>query len=191
MNPTQEFECLQDFLQRKDLLKCPIEQSQTFGSKKHLILKNPKILDVTAIKMVKPMVWEQVSWPKGVSALDPDRLKAMADSPLENLLRKIVKQIRQTLDPIKIKKEVPSPKPPIPSKPSTSKKKSRGFKKAALFGASAFLRRISVDKWFIDNTEDKDGVTLPKLSRENNPKCKKTEMVKNHPRLGGNWAMTD
>ena len=115
-----------------------------------------------AVNMVKPMAREQVRPtkqirlgnvpPEGVGAPDPDEYEAMVDSPLENLLRKIVIQTGKTPAPVvvtprtcnikkkaatpgpsgvKIKKEAPTPKPPLAPKPSTleTPKKSGGFKR--------------------------------------------------------------
>ena len=92
-----------------------------------------------------------------VGAPDPDEeVEAMTESPLENLLKKIVKGTtpkparqapRQAAGPsgIKIKKESKSPKPSIRLKPSigkkeghqpSSSKKKSGLRKAALSGAT-------------------------------------------------------
>ena len=147
-----------------------------------------------AVKMVKPMAREQVRLtkrirtgsvpPEGVGAPDPDEYEAMVDSPVENLLRKIVKQTGKTPTPVvvktetprtskvkmetatpgpsgvKIKKEVRTPKPPVPPKPSTLETpKSGGFKKAALSEATkGFLKSIGVDPKFIDDDEDESQV---------------------------------
>ena len=87
---------------------------------------------------------------------------------------------------MKIKKEVYTPKPPISPKPSTLKtplpstsKKSGGFKKAALSGATkGFLKSISIDPKFIDDNDEDVGYT-PKGGKGKQPKmAKKTETEK-------------
>ena len=205
MIPTQEFERLQDFNKGQVSQSALFNKAGRLVAEKHLILKNPKIPNAMAVKMTKPMAREQVrltKWirtgsvpPEGVGALDPDEYEAMVDSPLENLLRKIVKQTSQTPGPttpgpsgVKIKKEVRTPKPPVPPKPSTLKtpqpstsKKSRGFKKATLSGATkGFLRSIGIDPKFIDDDdEDESGSYIPKGGKGKQPKnSKKTETEK-------------
>ena len=107
--------------------------------------------------MVQPLAREQLRLTKrirtggapastGVGA--PDEEEAMVDSPLENLLKKI------------IKKEIPPRKPPIPPKPvikkeATSVKKEPRpsiSKKTSLSEPSkAFLRNTGVAERFIDD----------------------------------------
>ena len=80
-------------------------------------------------------------------------------------------------------------KPPVPPKPSTlkttqtstSKKKSGGFKKAALSGATkGFLRSMGIYPRFIDDDdEDENGSYIPKGGKGKQPKqAKKTETEK-------------
>ena len=109
MIPTQEFERLQDFYKGQISQSALLKKAGRLTAVKHLILKNPKIPDAMVVKMIKPMAKEQVRLtkrsrtgsvsPEGVGAPDPDDYEAMVDSPLENLLRKIVKQTGQTLSP--------------------------------------------------------------------------------------------
>jgi len=103
-----------------------------------------------------------------MSMADPD--EAMVDSPLENLLRKI------------LKKETPRPRPAIPPKPaikkqppSTGKKVPipliSGYKptKKSLSGPTkSFLRQIGVDERFID--DDNKGGYSPKDVKGKIPK---------------------
>ena len=209
MIPTQEFERLQDFNKGQVSQSALFNKAGRLVAEKHLILKNPKIPNAMAVKMTKPMAREQVrltKWirtgsvpPEGVGAQDPDEYEAMVDSPLENLLRKIVKQTGQTPGPatprtsrVKMEPATPGPlgvkiKPPVPPKPSTlktpqpstSKKKSGGFKKAALSGAAkGFLRSIRIDPKFIDDDDESGGYT-PKGAKGKQPKkAKKTETEK-------------
>ena len=146
--------------------------------------------------------------PEGVGAPGPDENEAMVDAPLENLLRKIVKQTGKTAAPVvvtprtlkikkeaatpgpsgvKIKKEPPTPKPPLPPKPSTleTPKKSGGFKKAALSGAAkGFLKFIGVNPKFIYDDETRTKVKVPKAERANNLKRSKRQKQKNWPKVG-------
>ena len=87
-----------------------------------MILRNPKIPSATAVKMVKPLARQQARLTKcirlgttpaaGVGA--PDEDEAMVDSPLEVLLKQIVKKNKEepaaTPGPsgVRIKKESPS-----------------------------------------------------------------------------------
>ena len=65
------------------------------------------------------------------------------------------------------------PKPPTLKTPQTSKKKSGGFKKAALSGVTkGFLKSIGIDSKFIDDAEDDS----PKAAKGKQPKkIRKTE----------------
>ena len=92
MIPRQEFERLQDYYKGK------ITQNALL--KKHMILKNPKIPSDVAVRMVKPLARQQARLTKrirsgtaptvGVGAPDDD--EAMLDSPLETLLKQIIKK---------------------------------------------------------------------------------------------------
>ena len=128
--------------------------------------------------------------------------KAMVDSPLENLLKKIIEKevpgataaapgVQIKTEPvagplgIKIKKESKSVKPPITPKPSVSGKKPNstgGVKKAALLGATkAFLKQLGVDKRFIGDTDEDDndeGGYSPKKAKKKYSKAKKTTVQK-------------
>ena len=182
MIPTQEFERLQDFYKGQISQSALLNKASRLAAEKHLILKNPNIPSATAVKMIKPLAREQVRLtkrirtgglpPEGVGVPDPD--EAMVDAPLESLLKQLIrtgKKIKTepvtparikmepaTPGPSGMKKEAPTPKPPVPPKPpglktpqpSTSKKKSRGFKKAALSGATkGFLKSIGINQSFI------------------------------------------
>ena len=212
MIPTQEFERLQDFYKGQISQSALLNKAGRLAAEKHLILKNPKIPDAMAVKMTKPMAREQVRLTKrirtgsvpleGVGTPDPNEYESMVDSPLENLLRKIVKQTGQTPGPatphtsrVKMEPATTGPlgvkiKPPVPPKPSTlktpqlstSKKKSGGYKKAALSGAAkGFLRSIGIDPKFIDDDdkEDESGGYTPKGAKGKQlKKAKKTETEK-------------
>jgi len=135
--------------------------------------------------MVQPLAREQLRLTKhirtggapastGVGA--PDEDEAMVDSPLENLLKQI------------IKKETPPCKPPIPPKPvikkeaTTLKKepKPSTSKKTTLSKSSKdFLRRIRVNERFIEDDDDDEGGYSPKVAKGKQPlKTKKTAAEK-------------
>ena len=186
-------------------------------AEKHLILKNPEIPSATTVKMIRPMAREQARLtkrirlgnipPEGVGAPDPDEQEAMVDAPLENLLKKIIKRktpapVVVTPRPSKMKMESATPgpsgikkemfKPPVPPKPSTpqpstSKKKSGGFKKAALSGAAkGFLKSVGIDPKFIDDDNAED--ETPKGAKGKQPKkIRKTDAE----RLAEGWEEWD
>ena len=220
MIPTQEFERLQDFYKGQISQSALLNKAERLAAEKHLILKNPKIPDAMAVRMVKPLAREQARLtkrirlgnipPEGVGASDPD--EAMVDAPLENLLKKIIKQTGKrptpvvvtprpskmkmepaTPGPSGIKKEMSATKPPVPPKPSTpqpsaSKKKSGGFKTAALSGATkGFLKFLGIDSKFIDDDDDAEDES-PKAAKGKQPKkIRKTEAE----RLAEGWEEWD
>ena len=131
--------------------------------------------------------------------------EAMVDSPLENLLKKIIEKevpaggaatpatpvIKK--EPVagpsglKIKKESKSVKPPIPPKPFVSARKPKstgGIKKAAFTGATkALLRQAGFDEKFIgsdtdDDDDDEGGYSPKKKAKKKYPKAKKTALQK-------------
>ena len=164
--------------------------------------------------MTKPLAREQARLtkrirtgtriPAGAGMLS----EAMVDSPLENLLKKIIEKEVPTTAPagaaatpatpvikkepvagpsgIKIKKESKSVKPPIPPKPFVSAKKPKstgGIKKAAFSGATkALLRQAGFDDKFIDSDtdddEDEGGYSPKKKAEKKYPKAKKTTLQK-------------
>ena len=210
MIPTQEFERLQDFYKGQISESALLNKASRLAAEKHLILKNPKIPNATAVKMAKPLARDQVRLtkrirtggipPEGVGTPDPD--EALVDAPLESLLKQLIKtgpkKVKtEPVTPARIKKEPATPgpsgvKPPIPPKPSslkpTSTKKSGGFKKAALSGAAkGFLRSIGVDPKYIDDDDDDESET-PKGAKGKQPKkIKKTEAE----RLTEGWEEWD
>ena len=185
MVPTREFERLQDFYKGQITQSALLNKAGRLAAEKHLIFKNRKIPPATAVKMVQPLAREQLRLTKrirtggapastGVGA--PDEDEAMVDTPLENLLKKI------------IKKETPPRKPPIPPKPiikkeaSTVKKepKPSTSKKSTLSESSKeFLRRIGVNERFIEDDDDDEGGYSPKVGKGKQPlKTKKTATQK-------------
>ena len=208
MVPTQEFERLQDYYKGQISQSALLNKAGRLAAEKHLILSNPKIPDATAVQMSKPLAREQARLTKRlrtgtrIPAGAGMPSEAMVDSPLENLLKKIIeKEVPAAAgavtpatpaikkEPVagpsglKIKKESKSVKPPIPPKPFISAKKPKstgGIKKAALSGeAKALLRQIGVSEKFIDSdTDDDEGGYSPKKTKKKYPKAKKTAVQK-------------
>ena len=206
MVPTQEFERLQDYYKGQISQSALLNKAGRLAAEKHLILSNPKIPDATAVRMSQPLAREQARLTKRIrtgtripaGAGMPS--EAMVDSPLENLLKKIIeKEVPAAAGAVipatpvagpsglKIKKESKSVKPPIPPKPFISAKKPKstgGIKKAALSGgAKALLRQIGVSEKFIDSDTDDDddddeGGYSPKKAKKKYPKAKKTTVQK-------------
>ena len=126
MIPTQEFERLQDFYKGQITQSALLNKAGRLAAEKHLILKYRKIPDAMAVRMVKPLAREQVRLtkrirtggipPEGAGAPDPDEQEAMVDAPLENLLKRILKQktpapVVVTPRPSKMKMEPATPGP--------------------------------------------------------------------------------
>ena len=184
MVPTREFERLQDFYKGQITQSALLNKAGRLAAEKHLIFKNRKIPPATAVKMVQPLAREQLRLTKrirtggaptttGVGA--PDEDEAMVDSPLENLLKKI------------IKKETPPRKPPIPPKPVLKKeattvkkepKPSTSKKSTLSKNSKDFLRRIGIAERFIEDDDDEGGYS-PKVAKGKQPlKSKKTAAEK-------------
>ena len=213
MVPTQEFERLQDYYKGQISQSALLNKAGRLATEKHLILSNPKIPDATAVRMTKPLAREQARRTKRIRT--GTRLpagagmpsEAMVDSPLENLLKKIIekevpaapagaaaatpatpvikKEPVAGPSGIKIKKESKSVKPPIPPKPFVSAKKPKstgGIKKASFTGATkALLRQAGFDEKFIgSDTDDEDegGYSPKKKAKKKYPKVKKTALQK-------------
>ena len=213
MVPIQEFERLQDYYKGQISQSALLNKAGRLAAEKHLILSNRKILDATAVRMTKPLAREQARLTKRIrtgtcipaGAGMPS--EAMVDSPLENLLKKIIEKEVPTAAPgpatpatpvvkkepvagpsgLKIKKESKSVKPPIPPKPFVSAKKPKstgGIKKAAFSGTTkALLKQAGFDDKFIDSDtddddEDEGGYSPKKKAKKKYPKAKKTALQK-------------
>ena len=59
MIPRQEFERLQDFYKGKITQSALLNKAGRLAAEKHMILKNPKIPDATAVRLIKPLAREQ------------------------------------------------------------------------------------------------------------------------------------
>ena len=66
MIPTQEFERPQDFYNGQISESALLNKASRLAAEKHLILKNPKIPNATAVKMVKPLAQDQVRLTKRI-----------------------------------------------------------------------------------------------------------------------------
>ena len=212
MVPTQEFERLQDYYKGQISQSALLNKAGRLAAEKHLILSNRNIPDATAVRMIQPLAREQARLTKRIrtgtripaGAGMPS--EAMVDSPLENLLKKIIEKEVPAApgaavtpatpvvkkEPVagpsglKIKKESKSVKPPIPPKPFVSAKKPKstgGIKKAAFSGATkALLKQAGFDAKFIDSDTDDDddegGYSPKKKAKKKYPKAKKTTLQK-------------
>ena len=81
MVPTKEFERLADYYKGHISESALLNKAGRLAAEQHLILKNPRIPDATAVKMVKPMAREQARLtkcipmrptPTAAAALPPD-----------------------------------------------------------------------------------------------------------------------
>jgi len=105
-----------------------LNKAGRLAAEKQLILGNPTIPDGIAVKMAKPLACEQTRLTKrirpggapraGVGAPAPD--EEALDSPLENLLKQVIKS--QTPATPRIKKEVSTP---VVAGPSGIKKEAK------------------------------------------------------------------
>ena len=101
MVSTREFERLTDYYNGQISESALLNNSGRLAAEQHLILKNPKIPDATAVKMVKPLAREQARLTKRIrlgptpaaTAPTPEKVdEGIVKSPLENMPRKIVKR---------------------------------------------------------------------------------------------------
>jgi len=146
MVAVSEFERLQDYYKGQIPQSALLNKAARLGAEKQLILGNPTIPDGIAVKMAKPLACKQTQLTKrihtggapraGVGAPAPD--EEALDSPLENLLKQVIKS--QT--PARIKKEVSTPvvagpsgikkevklRRLLPEKPKAGKKPASGSK---------------------------------------------------------------
>ena len=165
------------------------------AAEEHLILKDKRIPDSLAIKIIKPLASEQGRLIKRIWRGTPGPMtyqgtaepEGMVDSPGENLLKQIIKGVNNNpATPIVIKQEAASPKikreqpstsgikkepkgtkPPIAPKPSKSE--SGGFKKAALSGATKGVLK-SLGLTYKDTESKDEGGYSPKEKKKKYPK---------------------
>ena len=198
MVPVQDFTRLQDYYKGKLTENALLNKAGRLAAEQHLIMNNSNIPPSMAVKMVKPMARKQGKLVKrlrtGTSGpityqgtAEPE---GMVDAPVENLLKQILKGVKQepaapiiiqeTPSTSGIKKEKKSSKLPIPIKPSTSEKKGTTSKKSFLSADSkSFLRSLGIDERFIGDDDDDDGGYSPKGAKGKKPKkAKKTAWQK-------------
>ena len=188
MVPVQDFTRLQDYYKGKLTENALLNKAGRLAAEQHLIMNNSNIPPSMAVKMIKPMAREQGKLVKrlrtGTSGpityqgtAEPE---GMVDAPVENLLKQILKGVKQepaapiliqeTPSTSGIKKEKKSSKLPIPIKSSTSKKKGTTSKKSTLSADSkSFLRSLGIDERFISDDDD-DGGYSPKGAKGKKPK---------------------
>ena len=198
MIPRQEFERLQDYYKGKITQSALLNKAGRLAAEKHMILKNPKIPSDRAVRMIKPLARQQARLTKRirlgtaptVGVGMPDGDEAMVDSPLETLLKQIIKKEAPaaavpvaTPGPsgVKIKKESPSTsgikkgtltKSPIPSTSGTKTKLSSKTLEV--------LKSAGVDPHLIAqySPEDEGGYSPKGKGKGKHPKAKKTELQK-------------
>ena len=196
MIPRQEFESLQDYYKGKITQSALLNKAGRLAAEKHMILKNPKIPSDIAVKMVKPLSRQQARLTKRirlgtaptVGVGMPDEDEAMVDSPLETLLKQIIKKEAPaaavpaaTPGPsgVKIKKESPSTsgikkgtpfKTPIPSTSGTKTKLSSK--------TIEVLKSAGVDPQIIAQYDPEGGYSPKGKGKGKHPKAKKTELEK-------------
>ena len=66
MVPTQEFERLQDYYERQISQSALLNKAGRLAAEKHLILRNRKISDATAVRITKPLAREQARLTKRI-----------------------------------------------------------------------------------------------------------------------------
>ena len=103
MVPVQDFTRLQDYYKGKLTENALLNKAGRLAAEQHLIMNNSNIPPSMAVKMVKPMAREQGKLVKrlrtGTSGpityqgtAEPE---GMVDAPVENLLKQILKGVKQ------------------------------------------------------------------------------------------------
>ena len=148
MVPVQEFKQLQNYYKGQITESALLNKAGRLAAEQHLILKDRRIPDSLAVKMTKPMFVEQARLVKRVRTgsaaptvyKNTEEPEGMADGPIENMLRQIIKGVKkEPTSPVRIKQEpatpstsgikketlttskIPRPKKPLSMAPSTSK----------------------------------------------------------------------
>ena len=156
MVPVQEFNRLQDYYKGQITQNALLNKAGRLAAEKHLILKDSRIPDSTAVKMTKPIVTEESKLVKRIrtgtrgpiSYQGTAEPEGMADAPVESLLKQIIKGVnKEPAAPViikqepatpSIKREKKTPKHLSTTKPFTSKKpvvsKKEGLKKKSGVG---------------------------------------------------------
>jgi len=205
MIPVQEFNQLQDYYKGTLTENTLLNKAGRLAAEEHLILNDPNIPASMAVKMVKPIAREEGKLVKRlrtgtsgpIAYQGTEEPEGMADAPVENLLKKILKGVnKDPAAPIiikeepasskkkSVKKKVISTKRPILTKPSTSKKATPSTSKKAAAAAtpSTSKSRYSEATQRVLKSlglADDGGGYSPKDVRGKKPKkAKKTELQK-------------
>ena len=167
MVPVQEFKQLQNYYKGQITESALLNKAGRLAAEQHLILKDKRIPDSLAVKMTKPLALEQARLVKRVRTgsaaptvyQNTEEPEGMADGPIENMLRQIIKGVKkEPTSPVRIKQEpatpstsgikketlttskIPRPKKPLSKAPTTTKaskpsRKSKGVFRKSLEGA--------------------------------------------------------
>jgi len=175
MVPVQEFNRLQDYYKGKLTENTLLNKAGRLAAEEHLILNDPNIPARMAVKMVKPMAREEGKLVKRLRTGTTSPItyqgtaepEGMVDAPFENLLKQILKgQLSSMRNPPRqvLKRRKKGTKPPIPPKPSTSKKAAPSTSNKSGYSESTqkILRSLGLD--------DDDGGYSPKGAKGKKPK---------------------
>jgi len=135
MVPVQEFNRLQDY-KGQITQNASLNKAGHLAAEEHLILKDNRIPDSMAVKMVKPIAREDSKLVKRIwtGTLGPisyqgtSEPEGTADAPVENLLKQIIKGVKKepkATAPVVIKQEAATPKPVKKEAASPKPKKKR------------------------------------------------------------------
>ena len=108
---TSEFERLADYYKGQSTESVLLNIAGRLAAQQHLILKNPKIPNATAVKMAKPMAQDQ-GW---LTRVVGGPLDEESQGVLINMLRKIIKRTTPKLKAVLVK----------PKTATTTKKEKR------------------------------------------------------------------
>ena len=179
-NDVQDFTRLQHYYKGKLTENALLNKAGRLAAEQHLIMNNPNMSPSMAVKMVKPMAREEGKLVKRLrtGTSDPITYQGTAepegmDAPVENLLKQILKGVKQEpAAPIIIIQETPSTsgikKEKKSPKPFTSKKTAPSTSKKSDYSESTqkILRSLGLDD---------DGGYSPKGAKGKKPKkAKKT-----------------
>jgi len=101
--PVQEFNQLQDYYKGKLTENALLNKAVRLAAEKHLILNDSNIPASMAVKMVKPIAREEGKLVKRlragtsgpIASQGTEEPEGMADAPVENLLKKILKGVNK------------------------------------------------------------------------------------------------
>jgi len=111
---------LQDYYKGQITQNALLNKAGRLASEEHLILKDSRIPDSMAVKMTKPIATEESKLVKRIrtgtrgpiSYQGTTQPEGMADAPVENLLKQIIKGVNKepaALPPVIIKQEAATP----------------------------------------------------------------------------------